>query len=326
MSSPFNLQIWRNYMRGREKSQSFHEGLNETFCALHEIPHRSERTELTCSALIEHLITDQFWGSDDDFPAHSLALRQLAKRVDELHHDYHSFAHVREVMLSAIALIDRYERLTENKLPNEFKFNAILTALIHDIGHPGQKLAKNVETEAEALADALPKYCKYLPRQMTIEPTILGCLTTAQEFFCAPDELDKRYACHRNTVNRSGFFTRIHPRAREHITFTQIIGMSDILPSLASAERLAIGAMKFNIESNLPVTAESILQTAAGFLKAVEKSKHPFKRFGIPIDFNGLRKGLQEPALKEMLGGRIAAHQAKFGGPNSTQDKHTPQQ
>lgn len=303
----FNLSEWRAYMRGQRRSDSFLATLNTTFCALHDQPHQSRESELTCAALVEQLIENQFWGMGADHSVQCIALRQLAAKADELHHNYHSFAHVREVMLSGIALIDRYEDQTSSRLPDDFRFNVLITTLIHDIGHPGQKLAKNVETEAQTLGKALPEYCRYLSNKNNIEPIILGVLVTGQPFFASIEELNDRYKTHNNIINQSGLFSRINPMAHEHVLFTRIIGMADILPSLVSSERLMIGALKFVIEDGRQPGLDNTTQAALGFLGAVEKSPSPFENFGSAIPFEELRTGVRSAGLRRDITVKIEA-------------------
>lgn len=309
--SHFDLSAWRHETMGLKKPAVFWANLNQTFCDLHDAPHRNGTAELTCSELVEQLLASDFL-EDGITPMTAGAenvLRWAGKKADELDHEYHGSAHIREVTLSSIGLIDWLEKSLGAKFSTDFKLNAVVTALVHDLAHPGQAESKNLTTEAMALQQAVPYLTGKLNVRRNIEPIIIATLATAQPFFALPAELQERYNDTKKIILARYSLHNINPIVIEHTALANLMGAADLIPSLASPERLVIGAMKFNIESNLPVTAESVLQTANGFLKAVESSNSPFMDYGIPVDFDGLRKGLEHPALRNMLEQRITHHQ-----------------
>ncbi len=311
----FDLSEWRITMRRQRLIPGWLNRLDQTLCGIHEKAHKANKPELTCVELIDQLLGDTFLApAEKDQPLNITevrALKSAAKSADQLNHAYHRGPHIREVILCTIALIEWIESAHNKNFPLDFKYNAVATALIHDMAHPGQYLAKNIKTESEALAEALGNHYQHLSAKRLNAITI-GTLATAQDFFPDMAELQKRFLDNQSIITRHLKAKQLNPQIADHMELAAIISLADILPSLVSPKRLLLGSMKFIQELDSPkLTTPNVFKVAAGFTGAVQKAHQnrnsPFERFGIPFHFGKLHAGMACTEMHQLISGKINA-------------------
>jgi hypothetical protein len=279
----FDLQQWRQDLRACENSEEWLCQLATSLDRLHakSVDNQSVR-EMTCAELIEIAISQKVCG--DLHFTQTNALRELAGAADKLDQKtgnvYHRSSHIRETILSVIALMDRYESLG-NQLSNDTKFNAICTMALHDNGHYSQKgpnrgAGVEINTTATALTNG---HLTSLSIHYHLAPIVVGSLATAFPFFATADSLDERAKklLAQPAINK--MYPTLQIRSEDHILLAQIAGAADLLPSLCDETRLILGAARVTKEENLNkvIHGDDVLETAQIFLGAVKPSGHPYK-------------------------------------------------
>ena len=298
------LPEWRGKMLGYKNSAEWLQGLNKAL---------SQRdSTITCQALIGDL--NEIGYFDDCIDAHKRnALYLMAAEADTMtRHAYHNRHHVLDVMLTTIALVDWIEKYKNKKFSSDFKFNALCAATSHDNFHPGMAAAKSVKTESEAISEGLDSYYKELPLANLI-PILLGVMATAYPYFPNPNELHKRMLensilLSAKEIDASEITVELVNASRQ---LYQIIGMADVLPSLCSAQRLAIGSAKVTQEFKpVIITSQSVLMNANMFLKIIGDKRFVLAANGILVNWEKLGQELRSQPYKMMVDAYLRRHSA----------------
>jgi hypothetical protein len=295
--NPENFITWRNSLRGSKNSIAWQAALLATLNGLHETPKADGRSELSCTELMHTIIDAGYFQTCELSSEEQHALFELANAANKLNYKgncYHTAAHVREVMLSSIALMDRQEETNRLEFNHLARFLGLLTATGHDNGHYHNRnkpmpITNPYPRESSTVFYALKQHlAKLTPYQQAA--FAVAVFATGMPALPSTEDLNNRIGFYRTELKAICPNGNFH--AAEHMWLAQLTGMADLLPSLLSPQRLEWGAKKIAAEITANATPNFATCLAITFTQQIQQLPATAGKLGLVINLEELKNSM----------------------------------